>query len=164
MSSYDDWCRAWSERGARARRSPRRRSPRNTSSPPANACNAPASALSLRVVSVRQRRSADEGRAQEGGRAAAMRRCTASPPGERVENPVRRHQAGHGILRKPLGVTKPPVMVMACGLDSTRKKPRPMRRRSWRAASPFWWLTAPAVASAIRPTDPRQLQRPRSRQ
>jgi alpha-beta hydrolase superfamily lysophospholipase len=44
-----------------------------------------------------------------------------SPPGERVAIPY----AGgllHGILRKPLGVARPPVLVMICGLDSCKEE------------------------------------------
>jgi len=43
------------------------------------------------------------------------------PPGERVAVPF----AGkllHGILRKPIGVARPPVMVMICGLDSCKEE------------------------------------------
>jgi len=44
-----------------------------------------------------------------------------TPPGERVAIPF----AGkflHGILRKPIAVTCPPVMVMICGLDSCKEE------------------------------------------
>ncbi len=43
------------------------------------------------------------------------------PPGERVEIP---YQGKHlyGILRWPLGAAKPPVLVMACGLDSAKEE------------------------------------------
>lgn len=43
------------------------------------------------------------------------------PPGERVAIP---YQGGtlYGILRKPPGEARPPVMVMACGLDSTKEE------------------------------------------
>jgi len=43
------------------------------------------------------------------------------PPGERVAVPF----AGkllHGILRKPIGVARPPVIVMICGLDSCKEE------------------------------------------
>jgi dipeptidyl aminopeptidase/acylaminoacyl peptidase len=43
------------------------------------------------------------------------------PPGERVAIPFEgRHL--YGILRKPLGISRPPVMVMACGLDSAKEE------------------------------------------
>ena len=43
------------------------------------------------------------------------------PPGERVEIP---YQGKHlyGILRRPLDVARPPVLVMACGLDSAKEE------------------------------------------
>jgi 2,6-dihydroxypseudooxynicotine hydrolase len=44
-----------------------------------------------------------------------------SPPGERVEIAFEGTKLA-GILRKPPGVAKPPVMVMACGLDSTKEE------------------------------------------
>jgi 2,6-dihydroxypseudooxynicotine hydrolase len=43
------------------------------------------------------------------------------PPGERVEIPYEGKKL-YGILRKPDGVTKPPVVVMAVGLDSTKEE------------------------------------------
>ena len=43
------------------------------------------------------------------------------PPGERVEIPYQ-GKALAGILRKPAGVEKPPVVVMAVGLDSTKEE------------------------------------------
>ena len=44
-----------------------------------------------------------------------------TPPGERVEIPYE-GKTLYGILRKPAGVTKPPVLVMAVGLDSTKEE------------------------------------------
>ncbi len=44
-----------------------------------------------------------------------------SPPGERVEIPYEGKMLA-GILRKPVGVAKPPVVVMAVGLDSTKEE------------------------------------------
>ena len=43
------------------------------------------------------------------------------PPGERVEIPYLGKSLA-GILRKPAGVDKPPVVVMAVGLDSTKEE------------------------------------------
>jgi dienelactone hydrolase len=43
------------------------------------------------------------------------------PPGERVEIPYG-GKALYGILRKPRGVARPPVMVMICGLDSAKEE------------------------------------------
>ena len=43
------------------------------------------------------------------------------PPGERVEIPYQGKILA-GILRKPAGVGRPPVMVMAVGLNSTKEE------------------------------------------
>jgi 2,6-dihydroxypseudooxynicotine hydrolase len=43
------------------------------------------------------------------------------PPGERVEIPYEGKRL-YGILRKPAGVTRPPLVVMACGLDSAKEE------------------------------------------
>src|SRR5262249_59316306 len=42
------------------------------------------------------------------------------PPGERVEIPYEGKQL-YGILRKPAGVERPPVVAMAMGLDSAKE-------------------------------------------
>ena len=44
-----------------------------------------------------------------------------APPGERVAIPFEGRTL-YGILRKPAGVNKPPVMIMACGLDSAKEE------------------------------------------
>ena len=44
-----------------------------------------------------------------------------TPPGERVAIPFEGKQLC-GILRKPAGVKNPPVMIMACGLDSAKEE------------------------------------------
>lgn len=44
-----------------------------------------------------------------------------APAGERVAIPFEGKHL-YGILRKPAGVAKPPVMVMACGLDSCKEE------------------------------------------
>jgi 2,6-dihydroxypseudooxynicotine hydrolase len=43
------------------------------------------------------------------------------PPGERIEIPYD-GKALYGILRKPPGVERPPVVIMAVGLDSTKEE------------------------------------------
>lgn len=45
----------------------------------------------------------------------------ASPPGERVAIPYERRHL-YGILRKPAGVARPPVVVMCMGLDSAKEE------------------------------------------
>jgi 2,6-dihydroxypseudooxynicotine hydrolase len=44
-----------------------------------------------------------------------------NPPGERVEIPYE-GKLLYGILRKPAGVTTPPIVVMCMGLDSTKEE------------------------------------------
>ncbi len=44
-----------------------------------------------------------------------------APPGERVAIPFEGRTL-YGILRKPAGAAKPPVMVMVCGLDSCKEE------------------------------------------
>jgi 2,6-dihydroxypseudooxynicotine hydrolase len=44
-----------------------------------------------------------------------------NPPGERVEIPYEGKRLA-GILRKPAGSKRPPVVVMICGLDSTKEE------------------------------------------
>ncbi|HEY8801829.1 MAG TPA: alpha/beta fold hydrolase [Candidatus Dormibacteraeota bacterium] len=46
------------------------------------------------------------------------------PPAERVEIPYFGHRLA-GLLRRPAGVEKPPVVVMAPGLDSTKEELQP---------------------------------------
>ncbi|MDP1717339.1 MAG: alpha/beta hydrolase, partial [Burkholderiales bacterium] len=43
------------------------------------------------------------------------------PPGERAEIPFNNNKL-YGILRKPAGVARPPVVVMCVGLDSTKEE------------------------------------------
>ncbi len=69
------------------------------------------------------------------------------PPGERVEMPYEGKWLA-GILRKPEGVERPPVLVFACGLDSCKEETDAYERHSWRAASPRWSSTARARAKA----------------
>ena len=84
------------------------------------------------------------------------------PPGERVQIPYEGKMLA-GILRKPPGYDKPPVVVMAVGLDSTRRRPTPMRRRSWRAGSRRSSSRAPAKArrNTILPSAATMRCRPR---
>ena len=44
-----------------------------------------------------------------------------APPGERVTIPFEGRQL-YGILREPVGAAHPPVMIMACGLDSAKEE------------------------------------------
>jgi 2,6-dihydroxypseudooxynicotine hydrolase len=44
-----------------------------------------------------------------------------NPPGERVAMPFEGRYL-YGILRRPVGVARPPVMIMCCGLDSAKEE------------------------------------------
>ena len=65
------------------------------------------------------------------------------PPGERVEIPYQGKTLA-GILRKPAGVERPPVLVFAVGLDSTKEETDAYESRSSRAA----WRRSPSTGRA----------------
>jgi 2,6-dihydroxypseudooxynicotine hydrolase len=121
MTSYDDWCRAWSERAARHEAIAQEALDKKHFLT-AGECLQRAGvyyhfASFLFVNDVQQMKVAHK-------KAIDCRNAALpylSPPGERVEIPFEGTKLA-GILRKPVGVTKPPVMVMACGLDSTKEE------------------------------------------
>jgi 2,6-dihydroxypseudooxynicotine hydrolase len=121
MSSYDDWCRTWSERAERHEKLAREALTKNHFLT-AGECLQRAGvyyhfASFLFVNDIPQMKVAHQ-------KAIACRNAALpylSPPGERVEIPFEGTRLA-GILRKPPGVAKPPVMVMACGLDSTKEE------------------------------------------
>jgi 2,6-dihydroxypseudooxynicotine hydrolase len=121
MTSYDDWCRAWSERAARHEAIAQEALDKKHFLT-AGECLQRAGvyyhfASFLFVNDVPQMKVAHK-------KAIDCRNAALpylSPPGERVEIPFEGTKLA-GILRKPAGVTKPPVMVMACGLDSTKEE------------------------------------------
>ena len=113
---------------APGRRAPRimsnsaaRRLQRNVFLRPANACSAPAVyyhfASFLFVHDQAQMKAAHKKQIE--CRQAALPHLR--PPGERVEIPYQGKTLA-GILRKPAGIDKPPVVVMAVGLDSTKEE------------------------------------------
>jgi 2,6-dihydroxypseudooxynicotine hydrolase len=121
MTSYDDWCRAWSERAARHEAIAQEALDKKHFLT-AGECLQRAGvyyhfASFLFVNDVPQMKVAHK-------KAIDCRNAALpylSPPGERVEISFEGTKLA-GILRKPAGVTKPPVMVMACGLDSTKEE------------------------------------------
>jgi 2,6-dihydroxypseudooxynicotine hydrolase len=121
MSSYDDWCKAWSERAARHEKIAQEALDKKHFLT-AGECLQRAGvyyhfASFLFVNDIPQMKVAHQ-------KAIACRNAALpylSPPGERVEIPFEGTRLA-GILRKPSGVAKPPVMVMACGLDSTKEE------------------------------------------
>jgi 2,6-dihydroxypseudooxynicotine hydrolase len=121
MSSYDDWCRTWSVRAERHEKLAREALTKNHFLT-AGECLQRAGvyyhfASFLFVNDVPQMKVAH--RKAIDCRTAALPYL--SPPGERVEIAFEGTKLA-GILRKPPGVAKPPVMVMACGLDSTKEE------------------------------------------
>ena len=121
LLAWDDWCRAWSERAAQHER------------------------LGREALERKQLLSAGEHLQRAGvyyhfaaflfvhdqaqmkvahGKAVECRKLALphiAPPGERVEIPYEGKRLV-GILRKPPGVARPPVVVMAMGLDSTKEE------------------------------------------
>ena len=121
LKSYDDWCRAWSERAAHHEQLGREALTRGHTLT-AGECLQRAGvyyhfAAFLFVQDVPQMKAAHM-KAVECRQAALphMR-----PPGERVQIPYEGKMLA-GILRKPVGYDKPPVVVMAVGLDSTKEE------------------------------------------
>jgi dipeptidyl aminopeptidase/acylaminoacyl peptidase len=121
LSSYNDWCRAWSERAAHHEKLGR---------------EALAAKHFLTAGECLQRAAVYYhfgsflfGHDQVQMKAAHKKQIECRqlalphlrPPGERVEIPYQ-GKTLTGILRKPGGVEKPPVVAMAVGLDSTKEE------------------------------------------
>jgi 2,6-dihydroxypseudooxynicotine hydrolase len=121
MKSYDEWCSAWSKRAALHEEIGHKALAKGHFLT-AGECLQRAGvyyhyASFLFVHDVPQMKAAHQ--KQIACRQAALPHL--SPPGERVEIPYQGKWLA-GILRKPLGVDKPPVVVMAVGLDSTKEE------------------------------------------
>ncbi|HEY0223185.1 MAG TPA: prolyl oligopeptidase family serine peptidase [Pseudolabrys sp.] len=121
MSSYDDWCSAWSKRAAHHEAIGREALAKKHFLT-AGECLQRAAVYYhfgsfLFVHDQAQMKAAHKKQIE--CRQAALPYL--SPPGERVEIPYQGKTLA-GILRKPMGVAKPPVMVMAVGLDSTKEE------------------------------------------
>ena len=121
IATWDDWCRAWSERAAQHE------------------------AMGREALAAKKFISAGEHLQRAGVyyhfgkflfvhdvpqmKAAHMKAVECrnvalphlNPPGERVTIPYE-GKALYGILRKPNGVAKPPVLIMAVGLDSAKEE------------------------------------------
>jgi len=121
LESYDDWCSAWSARGAVHEQIGREALARKNFLT-AGECLQRAGvyyhfAAFLFVHDVPQMKIAHM-------KGVACRQAALPylrPAGERVEIPYQGKTLA-GILRKPAGADKPPVMVMAVGLDSTKEE------------------------------------------
>ena len=121
LTTYDDWCKAWSARGAHHEAIGREALAKKHYLT-AGECLQRAAVYYhfgsfLFVHDQAQMKAAHKKQIE--CRQAALPYLR--PPGERVEIPYQGKTLA-GILRKPAGIAKPPVMVMAVGLDSTKEE------------------------------------------
>src|SRR5262245_53159707 len=121
LRSWDDWCRAWSERAAVHEAIGREALARSKLLSAGEHLQRAGVyyhfAKFLFVHDLAQMKAAHL-------KAVQCRRLALphlDPPGERVEIPYE-GKALYGILRKPAGIERPPVMVMICGLDSAKEE------------------------------------------
>ena len=121
LSSYNDWCRAWSARAAHHEQLGREALAASHFLT-AGECLQRAAvyyhfASFLFVQDLNQMKAAHKKQIE--CRQAAL--SYLRPPGERVEIPYQGETLA-GILRKPAGVERAPVIAMAVGLDSTKEE------------------------------------------
>lgn len=121
VESWDDWCSAWSERGAEHEQygaeALERGQHRSAGQHYVEAALCHHFGKFLFVHDIPQMRAAHD-------RAVAAHRIALpllDPPGERVEIPYSPVSL-KGNLRKPHGVDRPPVVVMVMGLDSAKEE------------------------------------------
>ena len=121
LESWDDWCRAWSARAAIHEEMGRKALADNKHLSAGEHLQRAGVyyhfAKFLFVHDVSQMKTAHM-------KAVACRKAALpyiNPPGERVAIPFEGRTL-YGILRKPAGVTRPPVMAMCCGLDSCKEE------------------------------------------
>jgi dipeptidyl aminopeptidase/acylaminoacyl peptidase len=121
LSSYDDWCSAWSARAAIHERMGREEFAAGHLLTAGEALQRAGVyyhfASFLFVHDQAQMRAAHKKQIE--CRQLALPHLR--PPGERVEIPYEGKTLA-GILRKPAGVERPPLVVMAVGLDSTKEE------------------------------------------
>ena len=121
LTSYNDWCRAWSARAAHHEQLGREALAKKHFLT-AGECLQRAGvyyhfASFLFVRDQAQMKAAHKKQIE--CRQAALPHLR--PPGERVEIPYQGKTLA-GILRKPAGAERPPVVAMAVGLDSTKEE------------------------------------------
>ncbi len=121
IASWDDWCRAWSDRAALHEQMGREALAKKKFLSAGEHLNRAAVYYHfgkfLFVHNIPQMRAAHmKAIACKTDALPHMR-----PAGERVEIPYENGKL-YGILRKPAGVGKPPVMIMCCGLDSAKEE------------------------------------------
>ncbi len=121
IASWDDWCRAWSARAALHEEM-------GSAALADNQCISAGEHLQRAGVYYHFGKFLfvhDIPQMQAAHRKAVACRTLAlphlNPPGERVEMPYEGKFLA-GILRKPVGVERPPVVVMAVGLDSAKEE------------------------------------------
>lgn len=121
LASWNDWCRAWSERAAVHEAMGREALSRGkTLSAGEHLQRAGLYYHFAKFLFVH-----DLPQMEAAHRKAVACRGDAlphlAPPGERVAIPFE-GKTLHGILRKPRGVARPPLLVMCCGLDSAKEE------------------------------------------
>ncbi|HVY57539.1 MAG TPA: alpha/beta fold hydrolase [Xanthobacteraceae bacterium] len=121
LASWDDWCRAWSARAAvheaLGREALAAQKHVSAAEHLSRAAVTYHFAKFLFVQDLAQMRGAHL-------KAVECRKLALpflDPPGERVEIPYENGRL-YGILRKPKGISRPPVVVMAMGLDSAKEE------------------------------------------
>jgi len=121
IAAWDDWCRAWSARAEvheqLGRKALDEQRPLSAGEHLQRAGVYYHFGAFLFVHDLAQMKAAH-------GKAVACRTTALAhlrPPGERMEIPYQGKRL-FGILRKPAGVERPPVLVMAMGLDSTKEE------------------------------------------
>jgi 2,6-dihydroxypseudooxynicotine hydrolase len=121
ISSYDEWCNAWSKRAAMHEQMGHEQLAAKHFLTAGEALQRAGVyyhfASFLFVQDQAQMKAAHK--KQIACRQAALPHLR--PPGERVEIPYEGKFLA-GILRKPIGAERPPVIVMAVGLDSTKEE------------------------------------------
>jgi dipeptidyl aminopeptidase/acylaminoacyl peptidase len=121
ISSYDEWCSAWSKRAAMHEQIGREQLAAKHFLTAGEALQRAGVyyhfASFLFVQDQAQMKAAHKKQIE--CRQAALPHLR--PPGERVEIPYQSKSLA-GLLRKPAGVERPPVLVMAVGLDSTKEE------------------------------------------
>jgi len=121
MASYNDWCSAWSKRGALHEQLGREALARGHNLTGGECLQR--AAVYYHFAAFLFTRDRTQMMAAH-DKAIACRLAALPhlrPPGERVTIPYQGKTLA-GILRKPAGVEKPPVLVMAVGLDSTKEE------------------------------------------
>jgi dipeptidyl aminopeptidase/acylaminoacyl peptidase len=121
LASYDDWCGAWSARAAvheQIGRAALAKKKFLTAGEALQRAGVYYHFAAFLFVHDQPQMKAAHKKAIECRQAALPHLL---PPGERVEIPYQGKKLA-GILRKPQGIEKPPVVVMAVGLDSTKEE------------------------------------------